>query len=172
MNNTNKRMDNNKSFDFASGVTKLLISLATGVITITITFGSNSLSRLNIIVCPWMLLVSWILLVISIASGIIALQAMTGTLSKDDSPNIYANNIRAPEIIQILFFGIGIIFSFIFSYINITEKQSTDHDKLDVYSGQLKKTYYDKCHSLRTDTIDINLIKASYDVDSLNAKKN
>lgn len=151
--------DQNKAFDFASGVTKLLVSLATGVITITITFGSNSLTGQNDIVWHEGLLWSWILLVLSIFTGICAMMAMTGVLSKEEKPNVYSCSIRFWEVLQIITFIIGIALSIAFTYENITVGLDDKSDKVYDYDGVINKTYQDKYNKLKADTFSINLRK-------------
>jgi hypothetical protein len=57
-----------QSFDFASDSTKQLITIATGVVTATVLFSKDldSLSR-------WLALAAWIVLTISVMSGVAAL---------------------------------------------------------------------------------------------------
>ena len=151
--------DQNKAFDFASGVTKLLVSLATGVITITITFGSNTLTGQNDIVWPLGLLWSWILLVLSIFTGICAMMAMTGVLSKEEKPNVYSCSIRFWEVLQMITFIIGIVFSIAFTYKNITVGLDDKSDKEYDYDGLIIKAYQDKCNKLIADTFSIKIRK-------------
>lgn len=117
--NMQNTIDQSKAFDFASGITKLLISLATGVITITLTFGSNYLTKLVTILHPCYLLWSWILLAFSVSSGILVLMAMTGILSKSEHPNVYSCNVRFLEVLQIISFLIGLFLAISFTYSNI-----------------------------------------------------
>lgn len=162
--------DQSKAFDFASGITKLLISLATGVITISITFGSNYLSKLDEIDWPCGLLWTWIFLALSLLSGILALMAMTGVLSKNEQPNIYSCNIRLLELFQILLFLTGLVFAIIFTYKNITKNQQHNVKNVEVYKGELFKTYKNNCNSLRVDTTYFNMTRSIVPCDSLNNK--
>lgn len=79
-----------KAFDFAAEVTKQLITLATGIITITLTFSDDIVgdsSHVN----PLWILWSWIAFLISICFGILTLMALTGILGKssDNSDSTY-----------------------------------------------------------------------------------
>ena len=69
-----------KSFDFAADVAKQLITLATAIITVMITFSKDILGT-NSHYIAW-LLSSWILFLLSIVFGIFTLMALTGVLAQ------------------------------------------------------------------------------------------
>lgn len=154
--NMQNTIDQGKAFDFASGITKLLISLATGVITITITFGSNYLTKLDSIKEPCCLFCSWIFLAFSIAFGIFALMAMTGVLSKEEHPNVYSCNVRILEIFQIFFFLTGITLAIKFTYSNIVNNKTTQKNTIDMIEGQLRHSYKGRCNTIQSDTLVLN----------------
>lgn len=114
-----------KSFEFATDLTKQLITLATLLVGISITF----FEKFAIISGKWVLIASWILLFFSIISGVFALMAITGTLNKITDSNsekqysIYEKNIRILSITQIFAFLIGVLLIIIYSsMINIDDK--------------------------------------------------
>jgi hypothetical protein len=94
------------AFDSASDVTKQLITLATGIIAISITFSKDIIG--NTTAHRAFLSASWIVYVVSIVFGVWTLLAITGelepktTLSRD--PSIRQSNVTAPSAIQILMF--------------------------------------------------------------------
>lgn len=75
-----------KSFDFAADVAKQLITLATAIITVMITFSKDILGT-NSHYIAW-LLSSWILFLLSIVFGIFTLMALTGVLAQSQKLRI------------------------------------------------------------------------------------
>jgi hypothetical protein len=84
-----------KAFDFSADLTKQLITLATAIITLTITFSKDFLHASS--AAPrWIPYVSWYCFLASIGAGILALSAMTGHLDRKDKTKpltIFAGNI-------------------------------------------------------------------------------
>jgi hypothetical protein len=68
-----------KAFDFASDATKQLITLATAIVTVTVTFGTSVFPNAPSWV-QYVLFSAWFAYLVSIALGILTLQALTGTL--------------------------------------------------------------------------------------------
>ena len=95
------------AFDFARDSTKQLLTLATGILTVTI-----SLTAAGGSVIPddirgmlgWM----WGLYLVSMVFGSWTLLALTGTLeplaSSTDEPSIRGRNITLPSILQVMTF--------------------------------------------------------------------
>lgn len=117
-----------KAFEFASDTVKQLITLATGVIALTITFSSDFLSSVPDGSKPF-LMWGWLAYFISILGGVWTMLALTGTLGrispdgngeedtvkvKDIPASIYGPHIRIPSAIQILLFLVGTILIIIF----------------------------------------------------------
>jgi hypothetical protein len=105
---------NEKAFEFAQEVTKQLLSLSTGVIALTVTFLTDVAG--NATANRSLLLAAWILFLVSIAFGILALMAMAGSLSKNREASIYDRNIAIPASIQILTFFAGLTVSVIYGF--------------------------------------------------------
>src|ERR1700677_3089562 len=84
-----------KAFDFSADLTKQLITLATAIIALTITFSKDFLHAPS--AAPrWIPYVSWYCFLASIGAGIFALSAMTGHLDRKDKTKlltIFAGNI-------------------------------------------------------------------------------
>jgi hypothetical protein len=104
-----------KAFDFAQETTKQLLTLSTAVIALTIAFtkdivqGGSATSKV-------VLAVSWGLLLVSAASGIITLMALTGSLGAADGqtpPSIRSPNITRPAMVQALAFLIGLVLTIV-----------------------------------------------------------
>ncbi len=102
-------MDAPASFQFAKETVTQLITLATGVIGISVTFAKDVRERSK----PGdraLLFRSWIALLLSIVFGIWTLSALTGSLAHDDvsTDAIYRFNVALPSALQIIVFLIGI----------------------------------------------------------------
>src|ERR1700679_3538279 len=105
-----------KAFDFSADLTKQLITLATGIITITITFSHDFVKDQN--AAPkGFAYTAWYCFLASIFFGIMTLSALTGNLdSKNKSePTIFAMNILIFSIPQFLTFFVGLAFTIYFA---------------------------------------------------------
>jgi hypothetical protein len=112
-----------KAFDFASEATKQLITLATAVVALTITFSKDVLDLTNgegKVVLGW----AWILYLASVIAGIVTLQALAGSLGTskrgERAPSIYERNVTIPAIAQVACFGVGTLFTVFFVFIGLT----------------------------------------------------
>lgn len=105
-----------KAFDFSADLTKQLITLATGIIALTITFSKDFLLRPN--AAPrWIACLAWCFFLVSIAAGILALSALTGNLDAKDKTKpltIYAPNVLVFSLSQFVTFGIGLLLTIVF----------------------------------------------------------
>lgn len=136
------RENEKKAYDFAADTTKQLITLATGIIALTITFskdiiGASKLTNSNLIF--W----SWGLFIFSVFCGIWTLMALTGNLQpmirqnsnnngnveNEDSDNqttssvivadiqcldINTKNIKIPSVLQMFSFIFALILTVVF----------------------------------------------------------
>ncbi len=99
-----------KAFDFAQEVTKQLITLATAVIALTITFAKDFIGTVpegTRSTALW----AWGCFLGSVFFGVWTLMAMTGTLDASDKtkpPSIFGINIWVPSVLQIVLFLIGL----------------------------------------------------------------
>lgn len=97
-----------KAFDFAQGVVQQILTLATGITALTLTFFDQFAKHPT----DWakgILIGSWGVLSLSILAGIAALMTMTGTLQKSAKPNVYEKNIATMAAIQIVLFAVGVV---------------------------------------------------------------
>lgn len=126
-----------KSFDFAADTTKQLITLSTAILALTITFVKDLVGP----VAGWpraALGIAWILYVLSIMFGLVALMSLTGELQpklsslKDEEgrasategnrpPAANAANIRSRDIVfssafQIICFTVATIAFVVFGF--------------------------------------------------------
>ena len=99
------------AFESAADTSKQLITLATGILALEITFAKDVIQNLNGST-KCFIGVSWILLLLSIAMGVWTLLGITGSLGRKAplSPqSISGETIRYPAIIQILLFLAGLL---------------------------------------------------------------
>jgi len=101
-----------KAFDFAADLTKQLITLSTGIVTITLLLSKD-------LTAPrWLAVAAWTFYLLSTVFGLWALMALTGTLAPlKKNPARPANaehqefeigrNVRIPSTLQVLIFGIA-----------------------------------------------------------------
>jgi len=106
-----------KAFDFAQETSKQLITLATAVIGLTITFAKDFVGGVHGF--PRCLaVISWALLLASVAFGLLTLMALTGSLEPtagaSTTPSIRGTNVIAPAIAQVLLFFIGLSLAVLF----------------------------------------------------------
>jgi hypothetical protein len=93
--------DNSKAFDAAAEVVKQLITLATAVLALTVTFAKD-ITR-NTMAHRTVLLIAWIVYLLSLAGGIWTLMALAGSLGQGEQ-SIYGWNIKLPAGFQIASF--------------------------------------------------------------------
>ena len=97
------------AFEAARDSTKQFLTLATGIIALTITFSKDfagAEAGLKILV-----FLAWILLLVSVLFGLCVLLALTGTLEPIDpsTPNsIRGKNVIIPASLQIVTFFLGL----------------------------------------------------------------
>jgi uncharacterized membrane protein len=106
-----------KAFDFSADLTKQLITLATGIITVTITFSHDFLKNPN--AAPkGIAYTAWYFFLASIFFGIFTLGALTGNLDakkKTAEPSIFATNILIFSVSQFLTFFTGLFLTILFA---------------------------------------------------------
>ena len=102
------------SFNFAQEVTKQLITLATGIVALTITFIKDVAAD-----APesayWRIEVAWILYIVSIVFGILTLMSLTSSLT-DTDPDVYETGTRIVSGLQILIFLAALGFTIAFGF--------------------------------------------------------
>lgn len=97
-----------------SDTLKQILTLSTGILTLEITFFGfilgKSAEKGITGAAHTLLLASWIFFLISALFGVIALLALTGTLSKSTltPTTVYNINIRGPALIQVACFILGL----------------------------------------------------------------
>ena len=103
------------AFTFAQDATKQLITLATGVIALTITFFHEFASSPSAESKRWIEW-SWVVFVLSIVAGLWTLTALTASLEpkrKDPEPSIWGANVRVPSVLQIVLFLLAVVLTVI-----------------------------------------------------------
>lgn len=104
------------SIKLVQDITKILITLATGILTLSATFLQNIVGD-----CPtskFLIFVSWILITLSITAGIFTLSSLINLL-KNNKYEPFAPQTKAPAIIQWITFVAGVTLFWIFVIVNI-----------------------------------------------------
>lgn len=119
------RMDEQvkKSFDFASDLTKQLLTLSTGIIALTITFLKDVVGDAPTSL-KWCIALAWVFYFFSIAFGLWTMMALTGSLAPlkpaekppeiRPSASIRGANVTVPSAAQVITFGIGLVLTITF----------------------------------------------------------
>lgn len=106
------------SFGAVTELTKQLITLGTGVLTLEVAFAKAFVEKQ--ITQHWQIQASWVLLLVSLVAGVWVLMAVAGSLAKGTGPaaaDIYNANVRGPAFLQVLTFVAGMGFTVWFGLI-------------------------------------------------------
>lgn len=103
-----------KAFDFAADITKQLITVASAIVTVTVTFSKDTPAEAR----SWAY-TAWGFFIVSILCGFATLQSLTGQLqpnpnvprSATATPTIWKGKIRFFSAAQIIIFVIAIAFT-------------------------------------------------------------
>jgi hypothetical protein len=107
--------DDSKPFDLATDLVKQLITLSTGILTIIIAFGKDIFAQRAMLHGGW-LFAGLALHLLSIMAGLAAYMALIGNLANSPKPSIYAKNVRAILVVQILLFVGGVVLTFAYAF--------------------------------------------------------
>lgn len=105
-----------KAFDFAQEATKQLITLATGVIALTITFLKDVIHTDG---SAGFLQAAWVLYLVSIVFGVLTLLNLTGNLERPGegrTPSIYRGSILVFSSGQVVTFCLAVAFTLVFGF--------------------------------------------------------
>lgn len=104
-------------YDSANELAKQLITLATGILALSITFLKDILKN-NSQGITWSLKAAWISYLVSVCFGIWTMMAITGTIFRiidnPGTPMTYGTNISIPAFLQILAFVTATIFLIVY----------------------------------------------------------
>jgi hypothetical protein len=118
-----------QAFTSATDWAKQILTLSTGIVTLTISFSDKIFGDLSKTE-RWTLSVAWGLYVISIIGGVWLLSSLTGTLAAASPPTpaaVNATNNRVPALVQLLTFLAATIAIFIFGCMAVgNEKSDTE----------------------------------------------
>ena len=104
-----------KAFDFLQDATKQIITLATAILTFTITFLKDIAKNADD-VSRNLLTGSWIFLVVSAIAGLFVLLNMSGVLAKVTKPDIYKGSIRFLSLAQLGAFALALVLALAFGW--------------------------------------------------------
>ncbi|NJB84441.1 hypothetical protein GGR26_000186 [Lewinella marina] len=126
-----------KAFDFAADSTKLLITLATGMIALTITFSSDFVGDISGVPL-WPILTAWVFYLLSVVFGVATMLSMTGELSAEapapeagqptPDPTVYAPSVTSKSLIQIALFLLALLFTCIHGCEALTQQRAAPAD--------------------------------------------
>ena len=103
-------------FEAARDSTKQFLTLATGIIALTATFGGNFLSSAHTFY-RFAALLAWFCLLFSVFFGLWTLLALTGTVaSREKDATIWSRNVRRPALMQVLTFLAGLVLTVVFGW--------------------------------------------------------
>jgi anaerobic selenocysteine-containing dehydrogenase len=101
-----------KAFEFAQETTKQLLTLATGIVALTITFlhdlAANAPSW-----SVYVLAVGWFAYLISMVAGVLTLMTLTGNVG-NPTCNVYEKNTKETARAQFLAFVAGTLLTIVF----------------------------------------------------------
>jgi uncharacterized membrane protein len=116
-----------KAFDFASDATKQLITVATGVITVTVLFSKDLDARSR----HWAL-AAWIVLTLSVLGGLAVLGNLSGHLqnasTKCETPTINGTGIRFFSRCQFFLFWLGVCLVMVFGIFAMDVNPEAGHN--------------------------------------------
>lgn len=100
------------AFEAARDTSKQIITLTTAIILVPVAFSKGFIEMVGSIV-KWLVLGSGVLFIISIASGVWTLMALTGKfdlpVTKETTPpSIWDKDVIWPACLQIISFGLGV----------------------------------------------------------------
>ncbi|MET7888626.1 hypothetical protein [Streptomyces avermitilis] len=102
----------------ASETSKHVLTLTTAVVTITISLAKDIVgkaSRSDLMWLQW----AWLAHAVSVLAGVLVLLALAGTVDEgDETRSIYSANIRLPAAMQMVFFGVGVVFVAVFGVLS------------------------------------------------------
>ncbi len=99
-----------KAFDFAQDTTKQILTLASAIITVTVTFLLGDLKNVSSS-AQTVIEIGWGVYVLSILFGVLTLLNLSGNLERPGdgkSPSIYAGSIRCFSALQVITFVIAV----------------------------------------------------------------
>jgi len=101
------------SFDWLADTCKQLLTLATAIIVLTVTFTHDLVGNVSGF-GAFALVTAWFFYLVSVVGGVWLMLAATGSLARSPQPDIYASNIRLPASIQVIGFALGVLATVIF----------------------------------------------------------
>jgi hypothetical protein len=96
-----------KAFSFAQDLVKQVITLSSGIITISIAFNKDFVGPGAPHGAKILLAISWLFYILAVIFGVLTLMALTGSLSNNET-TISGSNMRLPAGIHISSFIVGL----------------------------------------------------------------
>jgi hypothetical protein len=109
-------MDAMAGFASANDLAKQLITLATGILALSITFIKDVLKNNGLV--TWPLKTAWFIYLLSVVCGLWSMMAITGSIfamAPNSTQSVtYGTNIAVPAFLQILAFLIATVFLIVY----------------------------------------------------------
>ena len=126
-----------KAYDFAGDVTKQLITLSIGILTLCIAFTDKIFSSEVAHANSCLIFIALALFTISVICGIMTLMKLTGTIAKNPNNRndyIYDCWTRRFSGIQMISFLVAVIFCMLFVGCSLGKKQEMKKQKIESFS--------------------------------------
>jgi hypothetical protein len=103
------------AFEAARDTTKQMLTLASAILAVTITFSTDIAVRATPKDRPW-LYAAWVLYAVSVLAGSATLMPLTGNLERATGQSVYASAIRIPATAQAISFVFAIFATVLFGF--------------------------------------------------------
>jgi hypothetical protein len=113
-----------QAFTSVSDWTKQILTLSTGIVTLTIAFADKIFGPLSTSEKTF-LYIGWVIYAVAILAGVMVLGALAGTLSKAGdlkAKDVYAWNVRLFALIQLGGFFLGTVALVVFGFLAVANK--------------------------------------------------
>lgn len=112
------------AFSSAADWSKQLVTLSTGIVTLTVTFSEKVFGNNVTHGERWLLWLAWVAFLVAILAGVIVLGSLTGALSSNVVPNpteLGNNAIKFSALAQLVAFVIGVAFIVAFGFTSVSD---------------------------------------------------
>lgn len=120
-----------QAFASATDWSKQILTLSTGILTLTISFADKIFGDLSNGE-KWLLWIAWVLYIVSIIGGVWMLSALTGKLGGANPPvasDVYGSSTRRPAFLQLAAFVTATIVLVIFGFVSAGNQKTPDQPK-------------------------------------------
>lgn len=113
------------SLEAAADTTKQIITLATGVLALTLTFADKfKVTSDAALTLPWQMYVCWWSMFLVVLAGVWTLLAITGSLDQSSPGSSGASNIAIPAVAMVIAFMAGLLFAILAVFEVVSDEQA------------------------------------------------